>query len=388
MSRLLEVIGSKSSLILSRLIQFYWLMQYNWQLPDWPHFRYSLEEVHEELILYAQKSGEVSGFLRGLSEEDQTGALIEVMIAEAMKTSEIEGEYLSRPDVASSIRNKMGLNLRPEAVRDARARGAAELMVAVRNSWDRSINGQMLFDWHRILLQGSTHQVIGQWRSHPEPMQVVSGSVVDPVVHFEAPPSERVPGEMKSFIPWFNETRESGCKGPVRAALAHLYLESIHPFEDGNGRIGRALSEIALSQQLGHPVMLSLSRTIEASKKEYYSALQEAQLSNEVTNWIQYFVGVVLDAQTEAHRQVDFILRKSRFFDHFRAELSARQLKVIRRMLDEGPDGFEGGLNARKYVSLTQVSKATATRDLQDLAARGVLLPIGAGRGARYELNL
>jgi Fic family protein len=219
-------------------------------------------------------------------------------------------------------------------------------------------------------------------------MQVVSGSVVNPIVHFEAPPSDRIQSEMNAFIRWFNETRDSGCKGPVRAALVHLYFESIHPFEDGNGRIGRALSEMALSQQLDRPVVLSLSRTIEAAKNEYYAALQEAQQSNEVTNWIQYFVGVVLDAQIQAQQLVEFILKKSRFFDRFRSEISPRQLKVIRRMLDEGPQGFEGGLNARKYISLTQVSKATATRDLQDLAARGVLIPIGAGRGARYELSL
>ena len=365
-----------------------WLMQYNWQLPDWPNFQYSLEGLQEDLIHYAQKSGEVSGLLRGLSEEDKTGAVIEVMIAEAMKTSEIEGEYLSRTDVASSIRNQMGLNIQPEIVRDARSRGAAELMVAVRNSWNQSLTEQNIFDWHRILLQGTSHQTIGMWRKHSEPMQVVSGSVVNPIVHFEAPPSDRVQSEMSAFIRWFNETRESNCKGPVRAGLVHLYFESIHPFEDGNGRIGRALSEMALSQQLNRPVVLSLSQTIEAAKNEYYAALQEAQQSNEVTNWIQYFVGVVLDAQIQAQQLVEFILKKSRFFDRFRTEISPRQLKVIRRMLDEGPQGFEGGLNARKYISLTQVSKATATRDLQDLAARGVLIPIGAGRGARYELNL
>jgi Fic family protein len=167
-----------------------------------------------------------------------------------------------------------------------------------------------------------------------------------------------------------------------------LYFESIHPFEDGNGRIGRAIAEKAVSQTLGRPVLLSLSRTIEADKKSYYTSLEQAQRKNEITPWIEYFVEVVLDAQKQANEFVDFILKKSRFFDRFRDVLNERQLKVINRMLEAGPDGFEGGMNAKKYVSITGASKATVTRDMQQLVELGIFTPEGGGRSTRYKIAL
>lgn len=376
------------SLIMIRLGDGIGSMEYNWQQPDWPNFRYTLDGVQAELIRFAEKSGEVSGLIRGLSEADQMGAVIELMISEAMKTSAIEGEYLSRQDVASSIRNQMGIQIHPMKIKDIRARGVAELMVDVHESWDQRLSRKVLFHWHKLLMQGSMVHGVGKWRDHAEPMQVVSGSVVNPIVYFEAPPSGQVPDEMGNFIRWFNESRRTITSGPVRAALTHLYFESIHPFEDGNGRIGRALAEKALSQQIGRPALLSLSGTIEAARNDYYKALQAAQASNEVTEWIHYFVGVTLQAQTDAQMLVEFILHKTRFFDRHRGHLSDRQLKVVRRILDEGPQGFEGGLNARKYVGLTNVSKATATRDLQDLLEKGVLVSKGGGRSTSYDLNL
>lgn len=363
-------------------------MKYNWQQTDWPRFRYNLEAVQEILLECAGASGEVTGLVKGLPDKDQMGAVIELMIAEAMKTSEIEGEYLSRLDVASSIRNQMGISTRPEIVKDLRAKGVAELMVEVRKSWASPLSDKVLFDWHRLLMQGSNIVASGRWRKLGEPMKVVSGSVVNPIVHFEAPSSERVAEEMATFINWFNESRKLISQGPVRSALAHLYFESIHPFEDGNGRIGRALAEKALSQQLGRPAMMSLSNVIQSNKKAYYDALQTAQRSNEVTKWIQYFVSVILEAQSEARANVEFILRKAKFFDCHKHTLSERQLKVVRRMLDEGPAGFDGGMNARKYVSLTRVSKATATRDLQDLLEKGILISQGGGRSTSYALNV
>lgn len=363
-------------------------MEYNWQQPDWPHFRYELGPLEPDLYAFAEKSGLVGGMLKALPEERQKLALLDVMIAETIKTSEIEGEYLSRPDVISSIRNQIGLNAELEPVKDLASKGAAELMVAVRETWNKRLTQNALFDWHRTLFQGNRRIKAGGWRRHTEPMQVVSGPIGRQVIHFEAPPSDRVPEEMKAFVSWFNQSRAEIAYAPVWAGLVHLYFESIHPFEDGNGRIGRALAEKALSQGLKRPVLLSLSQTIDAQKKAYYGALNEAQRSNDVTSWLQYFVKVVLEAQTQAERQVDFVLCKTRFFDRHKAQLSGRQLKVIRRMLDEGPDGFTGGINASKYASLTRASKATATRDLQELLGKNVLVSIGGGRSTRYELNL
>ncbi len=177
-------------------------------------------------------------------------------------------------------------------------------------------------------------------------------------------------------------------KPAVRSAIAHLYFESIHPFEDGNGRIGRAISEKALSQGVRRPVLLSLSKAIEANKKKYYEALQIAQRSNEITDWICYFVNMTIDAQNKAENQIEFTLKKTKFFDYFESQLNERQLKVIRRMLEEGVKGFEGGMNTKKYISISHTSKATATRDLQDLVEKTIFIPSGGGRSTSYTINL
>jgi Fic family protein len=245
-----------------------------------------------------------------------------------------------------------------------------------------------------MLMAGQKRIKAGQWRTHIEPMQVISGAIGKETVHFEAPPSATVPTEMSTFIQWFNHTGPGGTqeikKAPVRAAIAHLYFESIHPFEDGNGRIGRAVAEKALSQTIGRPVLLSLSRTIEANKRLYYESLKKAQRSTEISTWIRYFVETILDAQSEAETQIDFTLRKARFFDRYRTLLNDRQSTVLTRMMAEGPQGFEGGMNARKYISITGTSKATATRDLQQLLDIGALILAGnaGGRSTRYEVNI
>jgi Fic family protein len=269
------------------------------------------------------------------------------------------------------------------------------MMVDVRQTFAEPLTQEKLFAWHRMLLgyqSASDTLTLGQWRTHPAPMQVVSGRHDRPRVHYEGPPSSDVPREMERFINWFNVTApgtDNEIKpAPVRSAVAHLYFESIHPFDDGNGRIGRAISEKALAQGLGRPVLLSLSQTIEADKKAYYHALERAQKSNEITEWVTYFVNTVFAAQTEAEAQVEFILLKTKFFDRYKNQFNDRQTKVVKRMLQEGPVGFTGGMSAKKFISLTGVSKATATRDLQYLTQIGALTQIGSGRNVRYEVNL
>lgn len=292
----------------------------------------------------------------------------------------------------SSIRHNLGLVQENEHVLDRRAVGAAELMIDVRDSFADKLTQAKLFSWHRMIMKGSRRVKIGTWRTHKDPMQVISGPVGKEKTHFEAPPSERVPKEMKSFIRWFNETGRGGkqeIKKPIiRSAIAHLYFETIHPFEDGNGRIGRALSEKALSQGAGRPVLLSLSKTIEANRNEYYDALKEAQRSNEITSWLAYFSNITLQAQIEAEGEIDFKLRKAKFFDRFETVLNERQLKVIRRMLEEGPKGFTGGMSAKKYMTIARTTKPTATRDLQRLVVLKIFVPMGAGRSTSYKINL
>jgi len=280
----------------------------------------------------------------------------------------------------------------PIYIQDKEAEGIGILMIDVRNSYKDELTKEKLFAWHKMLLPVYKDIVIGAWRTHEEPMQVISGAMGKQKVHYEAPPSGRVPQEMDQFIAWFNDTAPGGKreikKAPVRSAVAHLYFETIHPFEDGNGRIGRAIAEKALSQGMGRPVLLSLSRTIEANKKAYYDALQRAQRSNEITPWIDYFVKTVLDAQVEASAHIDFTLQKVKFFDRFKDRFNERQLTVVKRMLEEGPNGFAGGMNAGKYVSITKTSKATATRDLQELLEMDAFVVIGGGRSTRYEVKL
>ncbi len=363
-------------------------MRYNWQQKDWPNFRYTTDAIEDILFDFARRTGRISGVLEGFSETEQTEAMINLMVSEAIKTSEIEGEYLSRKDVMSSIRRNLGLNPDLPISKDKRVEGVTELMLAIRKHVTSPLTKKMLFDWHTILMKGSSGIHIGQWRTHEEPMQIVSGAIGREVVHFEAPPSHKVPSEMSGFILWFNESQNRIKKPIIRSAIAHLYFESIHPFEDGNGRIGRAVAEKALSQSIGRPVLFSLSKSIERNKKEYYDALQSAQRSNEITDWIHYFVKTVLDAQIDAEEEIEFTLKKTKFFDKHQSELNERQQKVVRRMLEEGHQGFEGGMNARKYVSIASTSKATATRDLQDLVHKGIFKPLGGGRSTRYEIKL
>lgn len=366
-------------------------MSYNWQQPDWPLSRYDLSGVEDALFSFAERTGRAGGLLNGLTTDAQMETSIEMMVVEAIKTSAIEGELLSRKDVVSSIRNNLGLA--PETPGgDKRAAGAAALMIDVRNSFAASLSEEMLFGWHRMIMQGHRHVADGCWRTHVEPMQVVSGPIGHERVHFEAPPSFQAPEEMQRYIQWFNDTAPGGKreirKAAVRSAIAHLYFESIHPFEDGNGRIGRALSEKALSQGLGRPALLSLSKVIEARRKEYYDALKEGQQSNEITSWVTWFINMALAAQIQAEEQIDFTLKKTRLFDRFRDQLNERQLQILRRMLDEGPKGFEGGMNAKKYMAITGASKSTATRDLQDLVDKRVFAPTGGGRSTHYAINL
>jgi Fic family protein len=227
----------------------------------------------------------------------------------------------------------------------------------------------------------------GRIRTSDDPMQIVSGPIHDPKVHFEAPPSGRVPAEMERFLKWFNGSRNT-VPALARSAIAHVYFESIHPFEDGNGRIGRAVSELALSQSVGKPVLLALSKTISSKKKVYYSELGKGNRTLDVADWVGYFSATVLEAQERAGQRVVFLVEKAKFFDRFRDRLNSRQEKVLRRVFDEGPDGFAGGLSAGNYSSLTKASGATVTRDLVELVEMGALLRTGEKRYTRYRLNL
>lgn len=366
-------------------------MPWNWQQADWPNFSYDGAKLAklEDHLLY--ESGLLFGAFKHLDEGEQQALTVELISSEALKTSEIEGEYLDRRSVQSSIRRQFGLQTDATNASPAE-RGIVEMMTGVYDTFAARLTHKMLFDWHRALLQGRTGlKDVGGYRRHKDPMQIVSGAIHKPKVHFEAPPSHQVKVEMKGFIDWFNRTapnKDQVLPPLARAGTVHLYFVSIHPFEDGNGRIGRALSEKALAQGLGQPTLISLSYRIEKQKKRYYDALAEANQSNEVTPWLVYFANTVLAAQRDTQLRIEFLIEKARFYERLRGQLNRRQAKVVARMLREGPDGFQGGLSADNYLSITKTSRATATRDLADLVKKGALYKTGTLKYTRYFLLL
>lgn len=367
-------------------------MAYNWQQAGWPNFQYGLEELQPLFLEFAIEWAELNGMQKAFPKDIEQETLLDIMVSEAVKSAAIEGEFYSREDVMSSIKNKLGISLSPLPVKDRYATGIAELMVLVRRDYAVPLSEEMLKNWHTCLFANARNLTIGDWRRGAEPMQVVSGALGQEKVHFEALPSWRVGPETKTFLDWFNGFKPLPdnpiASAMLKSAIAHLYFESIHPFEDGNGRIGRAISEKALTQGMNRPLLLSISKIIEADKNAYYQALKLGQSSLQIDTWLKYFLNVLINAQREARMTVAFLLRKVRFFDSHNSALEERHRKVLSKMFDAGPSGFVGGMSAKKYMSITHVSKATATRDLQYLVQQGVFTKEGDGRSVRYHLNL
>ena len=366
-------------------------MTWNWQRTDWPNFRWDrvcLDAAEKQFLV---SGGVFVGTVKHLGKEERDQLTIEAMSTEAVTTSEIEGEILDRASVQSSLRRQLGLATDERRVRPAE-RGIAEMTVDLYRSFAEPLSEEMLFRWHRMVMSGSRSlRDVGRYRTDAEPMQVVSGPVHEPTVHFEAPRSSRVPSEMERFISWFSRTAPGHAKplpALTRAGIAHLYFESIHPFEDGNGRIGRAIAEKALAQSLGQPTLTALAAAILARRKSYYEALEEANKENEITRWLMWFAGVAIEAQRRTIALVEFLIDKTKLLDRLKGQLNPRQEKALLRMFREGPEGFTGGLSAGKYSTITGASPATTTRDLADLVEKGALVREGERRYARYLLSV
>ncbi len=367
-------------------------MKWNWQRPDWPDFKWDslpISAAEEQFLLGA---GVAIGTVRHLGKDEHNQLMVELMSGEAVTTSAIEGEVLNRASVQSSILRQLGLTA-PDKRRVLPAeQGIAEMMVDLYRSFSQPLSEKMLFGWHGMVTSGRKDLVdVGRYRSSREPMQIVSGPIGAPTVHFEAPPSPQVPSEMKRFVAWFNRTApgsKEALPAIARAGIAHLFFESIHPFEDGNGRIGRALAEKAMTQSFGLPVLVSLATTILTHQKSYYEALERANRRNEITEWLVWFSEIALEAQRRSIAQVEFILAKARLLDGLRGRTNERQQKALLRMFREGPEGFKGGLSAGNYSAITGASPATTTRDLADLVEKGALVRAGERKHARYTLNL
>ncbi len=358
---------------------------YNWQHKNWPEFKFESASIDKELLRFMLKAGELKGILSALPKDISTETIIQIMVTEAIKTSEIEGEIINRIDVMSSIRKNLGLHISQEP-KDKNAIGLSLLLIDVRNTYKQPLTESKILEWHKLLMGNNKTIHAGQWRKGNAPMQVISGSASNPKIHYEAPPSKTISKEMKRFIEWYNTSEISS--PIIKAAVAHLYFESIHPFEDGNGRIGRAIAEKALSQGFDNPILFSISKSIEENRSNYYKELQLAQQKLEITKWIEWFASIIIFAQDDAEKTIQFTIKKMKFFDKYDKILNDRQKKVINRILEEGVNGFKGGMNAKKYISITDTSKATATRDLQELAAMNVFVIKGLGRSTSYELDI
>ena len=364
---------------------------WNWQHPDWPDFQYDPSPLKALEDNFLHCSGVLLGAYLHVTDAEKITLIIDLLSDEALKTSEIEGEILNRESVQSSIRRQLGLVTDRRSVKPAEA-GIAEMMVDIYRNFAEPLSHDMLFGWHSMIMNGRRDvESIGAYRKHADAMQVVSGRIDAPTVHFEAPPSKQVRKEMKRFIDSFNATVPGAKKSLpalTRAGIAHLYFESIHPFEDGNGRIGRAIVEKVVAQSTGKPAMVALSQTIYTHRKRYYEMLEASNKSIRLDAWLDYFAKTILDAQETCQQLLVFIIHKAKFYDHFRDRLNERQQKVIARMFREGIGGFKGGLSAENYLAITGTSRATATRDLQDLVEKLAFTKIGTGKGTRYQLRL
>ncbi|MFZ9936437.1 MAG: Fic family protein [Luteolibacter sp.] len=366
-------------------------MHWTWQDPDWPNFRYQASGLEDLEDRFLHQSGVFRGSIAHVQSDEKAQLTVQWITEEAHQTSEIEGELLNRDSLQSSIRRHFGLATDHRRIPPAEA-GIAEMMMELYRGHAAPVTHERLFSWHRSLTHGRRDlREVGGYRSGGDPMQVVSGPIHEPKVHFEAPPAASMPAEMAAFLAWFTRTAPGG-ETPLptltRAGIAHLYFVTIHPFEDGNGRIARALAGKAIAENLGHPALVPLSQTINRGRKEYYTRLQQSNHSLEITPWLRYFAQVVLDAQAQAQADVEFLISKTRFFDLHRGRFNARQEKALRRMFQEGPAGFTGGLSAGKYIRITGTSRPTATRDLHDLMEKSALYRTGQLKGTRYHLNL
>ena len=334
------------------------------------------------------------GCFEALPKAYQEDATIDLMLSEAIKTSAIEGEVLDRESVRSSLLSLITSDTLSDTS-DQKAAGAASLLVDVRKNWEAPLTHDLLGKWQSMAVPEQRYTSIqrGVYRNDPSPMQIVSGPYGREKVHYEAPPAAQVPDEMARFIDGYNQTsplsEDQETPGIARAGIAHLWFESIHPFDDGNGRVGRAIADHALSQYLGYSTTACLATAIEGDKKVYYRQLEKAgRGSLDINGWLDYFSDTVNVAQDIAREEVDFVLAKTRFYDTYGDQLNDRQAKMVSRVFAEGQKGFEGGISTKKYEAITQCPNRTASRDLSDLVEKGIITPLpGGGRTTRYELT-
>jgi Fic family protein len=366
---------------------------YIWQADDWPTWRYDLAALAQSLADVSRAQGLLMGRLAdvGMALRDQ--ASLSALTEDVIKTSEIEGEQLNVESVRSSIARRLGVDIGALAPLDRHVEGVVEMVLDATANCNAPVTPDRLFGWHAALFptgySGLVRINVGGWRDDATgPMQVVSGPLGRQRVHFEAPPAERLESETGRVLAWANSA--SNEPPLIKAGLAHLWFVSLHPFDDGNGRIARAVGDLFLARADGSPQRFySLSAQIQRERKAYYDILERTQKQSlDVTEWLAWFLATLHRAVDQAQHTLDAVLIKTRFWQRWAApgsaSLNERQVKLVNRLLD----GFEGKLTSSKWAAIAKCSPDTALRDITELLARGILRKSDAGgRSTSYELN-
>ena len=360
-----------------------------WERPDWPRWHFDASVLSTALVNVRHSQGRLLGRMDGLGFALRDQATLQVLTEDVLKTSEIEGQHLNPDAVRSSIARRLGVDIGALAPADRHVDGVVEMVLDATAGFDYPLTQERLFGWHAALFpsgySGLAQIRIGAWRDDASgPMQVISGPVGRQKIHYEAPPAARLEAEMKSFLLWFNS--EQDIDPVLKAGLAHLWFVTVHPFDDGNGRIARAIGDMSLARsEKSAQRFYSLSAQIQRERKEYYDLLEQTQKGElDITEWLAWFLACMGRAITGAENTLGLVIAKSRFWERCAGiSLNERQVKLINRLLD----GFEGKLTSSKWASIAKCSPDSALRDINDLVERGVLKKAEAGgRSTSYEL--
>ncbi len=368
-----------------------------WQQPDWPDFNWQAERFAPLLRECVQTQGRLLGMAGSVGDSMSAQSELDALLQNIVTSSAIEGEQLNVGSVRSSLARRLGLEWVDRDSVSQRSEGLAQLMLDATHGFDEPLTLARLLEWHTWLFPAEEAMfsarpiLVGTLRGD-EPMQVVSGRLDRPTVHFEAPPRQRLEQQIERFLSWFEASRDQVSLDPLlRAGIAHFWFVTLHPFDDGNGRLTRTITDLALAQGEAQAIRFyAMSASILEDRAGYHRILESSQKATlDITEWLTWFLQTLLRSLQQAITRIDSVLGKTRFWQaHRESDLSAEQIKVLNRLLDGGERGFEQGLNAGQYQAVAKVSKATATRHLAELLDKGCLqrLP-GGGRSTRYKIN-
>ncbi|QRM35122.1 Fic family protein [Microvirga sp. VF16] len=365
------------------------MARYIHEQPGWPNFRWDYKALADLLADVRHRQGRLIGRMQGLGFPLQSEAMLQTLTEDVLKSSEIEGEILNREDVRSSIARRLGLDIGALAAPDRDVEGVVEMMLDATQNYGEALTAERLFNWHAALFptgRSGMHRItVAGWRhDRGGPMQVVSGPLGRERVHYEAPAADRLHPEMTAFLAWFNGASETDLV--LKAGVAHLWFVTIHPFDDGNGRIARAIADMALARSEQSPQRFySMSAQIRQERNAYYDMLEATQKGDlDITPWLHWFLGCLGRAVDGAELALSGVLRKAQFWEKLAtAGINDRQRTMLNRLLD----GFEGKLTSSKWAKIAKCSQDTALRDIRDLSTRGLLeKEPGGGRSTSYSL--